>query len=133
MSEPSIREQLEMDPNGLYHEEQFSDQRAGQIRKLTPVTPEGAVDSTRPVMFVGSTQVMTPAGALPLSFELPGDTIGEAAKHFAEEAEKAIERTMEELKRMQREAQSSIVVPGQGGPGGPGMPGQDPMGKIQLK
>ncbi len=133
MSEPSIREQLEMDPNGLYHEEQFSDQRAGQIRKLTPVTPEGAVDSSRPVMFVGSTQVMTPAGALPLSFELPGETIGEAAKHFAEEAEKAIERTMEELKRMQREAQSSIVVPGQGGPGGPGMPGQDPMGKIQLK
>ena len=133
MSEPSIREQLEMDPNGLYHEEQFSDQRAGQIRKLTPVTPEGTVDSSRSVMFVGSTQVMTPAGALPLSFELPGETIGEAAKHFAEEAEKAIERTMEELKRMQREAQSSIVVPGQGGPGGPGMPGQDPMGKIQLK
>ena len=133
MSEPSIREQLEMDPNGLYHEEQFSDQRAGQIRKLTPITPEGAVDSSRSVMFVGSTQVMTPAGALPLSFELPGETIGEAAKHFAEEAEKAIERTMEELKRMQREAQSSIVVPGQGGPGGPGMPGQDPMGKIQLK
>lgn len=133
MSEPSIREQLEMDPNGLYHEEQFSDQRAGQIRKLTPVTPDGAVDSSRPVMFVGSTQVMTPAGALPLSFELPGETIGEAAKHFAEQAEKAIERTMEELKRMQREAQSSIVVPGQGGPGGPGMPGQDPMGKIQLK
>ena len=133
MSEPSIREQLEMDPNALYHEEQFSDQRAGQIRKLTPVTPEGAVDSSRPVMFVGSTQVMTPAGALPLSFELPGQTIGEAAQHFAEEAEKAIERTMEELKRMQREAQSSIVVPGQGGPGAPGMPGQDPMGKIQLK
>lgn len=133
MSEPSIREQLEMDPNGLYHEEQFSDQRAGQIRKLTPVTPEGAVDASRPVMFVGSTQVMTPAGALPLSFELHGETIGEAAQHFAEEAEKAIERTMEELKRMQREAQSSIVVPGQGGSGGPGMPGQDPMGKIQLK
>ena len=127
MAEPSIREQLTMDPNGLYREDQFSDQRAGHIRKLTPVTPEGEVDASRPVIFVGQTQVMTPAGALPLSFELPGNTVGEAASHFAEEAEKAIESTMEELKRLQREAQSSIVVPGQGGPGG------GPMGNIQLK
>lgn len=132
MSEQSIREQLEMDPDGLYQEEQYSDQRAGHIRKLTPVTASGDVDPSRPVMFIGSTQVMTPAGALPLSFELPGKTVGEAASHFAEEAEKAIESTMEELKRLQREAQSSIVVPGQGGPGG-GAPGQGPLGNIQLK
>jgi hypothetical protein len=130
MAEPSIRDQLTMDPEALYREDQFSDQRAGHIRKLTPVTPEGEVDTSRPVIFVGQTQVMTPAGALPLSFELPGNTVGEAAAHFAEEAEKAIESTMEELKRLQREAQSSIVVPGQGGPGGPG---GGPMGKIQLK
>lgn len=130
MAEPSIRDQLTMDPDALYREDQFSDQRAGHIRKLTPVTPEGEVDTSRPVIFVGQTQVMTPAGALPLSFELPGNTVGEAAAHFAEEAEKAIESTMEELKRLQREAQSSIVVPGQGGPGGPG---GGPMGKIQLK
>ena len=130
MSESSIREQLQMDANGLYREEQFSDQKAGHIRKLTPVTAAGEPDPDRPIVFVGSTQVMTPAGALPLSFELPGATIGEAANHFAEEAEKAIEQTMEELKRLQREAQSSIVVPGQGGPG---TPGQGPMGNIQLK
>ncbi len=130
MAEPSIRDQLTMDPEALYREDQFSDQRAGHIRKLTPVTPEGEVDTSRPVIFVGQNQVMTPAGALPLSFELPGNTVGEAAAHFAEEAEKAIESTMEELKRLQREAQSSIVVPGQGGPGGPG---GGPMGKIQLK
>lgn len=131
MAEPSIKDQLRMDPDALYLEEQFSDQRAGQIRKLTPVTRDGQADASRPVMFVGSTQIMTPAGALPLSFELPGQTVGEAAEHFAEEAEKAIESTMEELKRLQREAQSSIVVPGQGGPGVPGMGG--PGGKIQLK
>lgn len=131
MTEPSIREQLAMDPDALYQEEQFSDQRAGQIRKLTPVTAQGEIDGTRAVMFIGSTQVMTPAGPLPLSFELPGETVGEAASHFAEEAEKAIESTMEELKRLQREAQSSIVVPGQGGPGqGGGLGGP---GGIQLK
>ena len=134
MTEQSINEQLRMDPDALYREEQFSDQRAGQIRKLTPVTPAGEDDPARPVMFVGSTQVMTPAGALPLSFELPGDTIGEAAGHFANEAEKAIENAMEELKRMQREAQNSIVVPGQEGPGGGGAMGPGGgMGNIQLK
>ncbi len=131
MTEPSIKDQLRMDPDALYLEEQFSDQRAGHIRKLTPITRDGQPDTSRPVMFIGSTQIMTPAGALPLSFELPGQTVGEAADHFADEAEKAIESTMEELKRLQREAQSSIVVPGQGGPSG--MPGQGPMGKIQLK
>ena len=134
MNEQSIKEQLRMDPDALYREEQFSDQRAGQIRKLTPVTPTGEVDAARATMFVGSTQVMTPAGALPLSFELPGETIGEAASHFADEAEKAIENAMEELKRMQREAQSSIVVPGQEGPaGGGGMGPGGGMGNIQLK
>jgi len=130
MAESSIQEQLRMDPDALYLEEQFSDQRAGHIRKLTPVTPDGQPDPARSVVFVGSTQIMTPGGALPLSFELPGTTVGEAASHFAEEAEKAIESTMAELKRLQHEAQSSIVVPGQGGHG---LPGQDPMGKIQLK
>lgn len=135
MTQQSIQDQLRMDPNALYREEQFSDQRAGQIRKLTPVTPSGEHDTDRSVVFVGSTQVMTPAGALPLSFELPGDTIGEAAGHFADEAEKAIENAMEELKQMQREAQNSIVVPGQEGPGGAGG-GMGPgagMGNIQLK
>ncbi len=134
MTEQSIQDQLRMDPDALYREEQFSDQRAGQIRRLTPVTASGQDDPSRSVMFVGSTQVMTPAGALPLSFELPGETIGEAASHFADEAEKAIENAMEELKRMQREAQNSIVVPGQEGPGGAG--GMGPgggMGNIQLK
>jgi hypothetical protein len=47
MNEQSIKEQLHMDPDALYREEQFSDQRAGQIRKLTPVTPTGEVDRCR--------------------------------------------------------------------------------------
>lgn len=122
-SPPSIREQLSMNPDALYLEDSFSDQRAGQIRRLQPITRDGQPDPSRSTRYVGSTQIMTPAGPLPLSFELEAGSIGEAAEQFAVAAEQAIEEAMEELKRLQREAQSSIVVPGQGRPGQGGLPG----------
>jgi hypothetical protein len=123
MNAPSMLEQLTMNPDDLYLEDSFSDQRAGHIRRLQPVTAEGAPDPNRSTRYIGSTQIMTPAGPLPLSFELAADSVGEAARQFAGAAEKAIEEAMEELKRLQREQQSSIVVPGQGGPGQGGLPG----------
>ena len=72
------------------------------------------------LQFIGSTQVMTSAGPLPLSFEIPGNTLAEAAAGFGGEAKTAFERTMEELKEMQRQQASSIVVPGAGSGGGMG-------------
>lgn len=123
MNQNDHLEQLRMDPNALYREEVFTDQETGSIRRLVPIKADGSDDTSREAVFVGQTQVMTPAGALPLSFELEGKTPGEAATHFAETAGKAIEEAVEEIKRMQRDAQSSIMVPGQGG-GGMGGPGQ---------
>jgi hypothetical protein len=120
-------EQLTMSADAMYREEVFTDIETGSIRRLTPVTADGEPDPSRPVQYVGQTQVMTPAGPLPLSFELDGDSIGQAASQFAAAAGKAIEEAVEEIRRLQREQQSSIMVPGQGGgkgglPGG-GMPG----------
>jgi len=104
-------EQIAMDAGQLCREDVFTDNRVGTIRRLTPVTPDGEVDESRPVVYVGSTQVLTPAGALPLSFELPGHTLAEAVDGFGEAARQAVERTMEELKELQRQAASQIVVP----------------------
>jgi hypothetical protein len=136
MSQNDQLEQLRMNPDALYQEEVFTDQETGSIRRLSPIRADGSPDPDREVIFIGQTQVMTPAGALPLSFELDGDTPGQAAEHFAEAAGKAIEEAVEEIKRLQREAQSSIMVPGQGrGPGGgmQGGPGGGlPGGGIQL-
>lgn len=131
--ETSMLEQLRMDADALYLEESFSDRRVGSIQRLTPVTADGETDSSRKVRYVGHTQVMSPAGALPITFELEGDSLSEAIKGFPEAAHKAVEETVEELKRLQREQQSSIMVPGQEGggggvPGGGGMPG----GGIKL-
>ncbi len=113
-----------MDPNSLYREENFTDQKLGAIRKLIPVNSDGSDDKDRDVMFYGSAQVMTPMGSLPLNFSLEGSTIGAAAEDFAGKAAIAVEEAAKELENMRREQASQIVVPGQGGGmGGPGQGG----------
>ncbi len=126
-TEPRITD-LNLDLAGLFLEETFTDRRVGTLRRLTPVTSEGAPDSSRAVVYVGETQVMTPMGALPIAFEIPGASFAEAAGKFGSLAKVAIERTVRELQEMRREAASQIVVP-QGGlpPGGLGG-----GGKIQM-
>ncbi|WP_438952639.1 hypothetical protein [Porticoccus sp.] len=108
-----------MSPDELYLEEVFTDQKIGSIRRLSPVTRNGDPDTSREILYMGSTQVMTPMGALPINFELHADSIGKAAEKFGEEAELAVERTARELEEMRRDQASKIVVPGQGsGAGG---------------
>ena len=107
----------DMSPDELYLEEVFTDQKIGSIRRLSPVTRNGDADPSREVLYMGSTQVMTPMGALPINFELQANSIGEAAEKFGEEAEIAVERTARELEEMRRDQASKIVVPGQGGGG----------------
>jgi hypothetical protein len=107
-----------MNPNELYREESYTDQKLGNIRKLIPITADGSDDVGRPIQFVGSAQIMSPMGAIPLSFELDGTTIGEAAEDFADKAQKAIEEASAEIERVRREQASQIVVPGQGGGSG---------------
>src|ERR687896_2643632 len=123
--------EIKVDPKALYLEEVFTDRRVGTIRRLTPVTKEGVRDQARPVLYVGETQVLTPAGALPIAFEIGAGSLEEAAEKFGPLAKEAIERTVKELQELRREAASSIVIP-QGGippvpPGGVGG-----GGKIQM-
>lgn len=118
-----------MDADHLYLEEVFTDLKVGTIRKLTPVNRNGEPDASRATIYSGQAQMMTPAGALPLNFDIPADSLGDACALFAETAQQAMEQTLEELKEMRRQAASSIVVPGDPGSGmGGGMGG----GKIQL-
>ena len=112
MSQMDNNPEVSMDPNALTREEVYTDSRVGTIRKMTPVTIDGEVDSSRPIQFIGSTQIMTPGGALPLSFEIETDTLAGAVAGFGDGAKLAVERTMEELREMQRQQASSIVVPG---------------------
>lgn len=127
------REQLKFDTDNLYRVDLFTDQRSGSIRRMTPVDRDGNPDEDRPVRYIGEASAMTPAGSLPLNFELEGSNLAEAAEGFAEAAEQALAETVEELKRMQREQQGSIMVPGQGGgQGGGAQGGGMPGGGFQL-
>ena len=112
MSQMDNSNDIKMDAASFTREEVYTDSRIGSIRKLIPVTLDGEPDNSRPLQYIGSTQIMTPGGALPLSFEIESDTLSGAVAGFGEAARQAVERTMEELKEMQRQQASSIVVPG---------------------
>lgn len=105
--------QNNMDANALYQEEVFTDNKVGTIRRMTPVNPDGIRDADRKVLFIGQAQMMTPAGALPLSFEIDGETLAEVVANYGAAANKAMEETMAELQEMRRQQASQIVVPGQ--------------------
>jgi hypothetical protein len=117
--------EIRVDPAALYLEEIFTDRRIGTIRRHTPVTRDGQPDAARAVVYTGETQIMTPAGALPIAFEIDAESLGDAAEKFGPLAKEAIERTVRELQELRRQAASSIVVPQGPIPGGGG-------GKIQL-
>jgi hypothetical protein len=114
----SDQDQPTMNANDLYRDEVFTDRVVGSIRSMVPVKPDGSEDTERENIYQGSAQMMTPAGALPLNFEIDADSLGQACEKFADAAAVAMEETFKELQEMRRQQASSIVVPGQGGTGG---------------
>ena len=123
---PDVR----LDPAAMYREEIFTDRRSGTIRRLTPIKLDGSTDASRAVLFSGQTQLLTPAGVLPLVFEIDAATFEEALEKFPEGVKAALEQAIEEAREMRRESASRIVVPEVGaGPIGPGAGGG---GKIKF-
>ncbi|HEY5264537.1 MAG TPA: hypothetical protein VIJ37_06055 [Steroidobacteraceae bacterium] len=115
MSSVTDGRQATMDSTQIYREDTFTDRKVGTIRKLTPVTSDGSADAARPVIFVGQAQVMTPMGAVPISFELEAVTLDVAIEKFGAAADLAVQQTMRELQEMRREQSSSLVIPDAGG------------------
>jgi hypothetical protein len=111
MNSATDSRQAVMDSNEVYREDIFTDRKVGTIRRLSPVTADGAADPSRPVVFVGQAQVMTPMGALPISFELDATTLDGAIAKFGPAAEAAVQQTMRELQELRREQASSLVIP----------------------
>ena len=131
--------ELRMDTSSLYREEVVTDRRVGSIRVLTPLKPDGSPDPDRPISYVGEAQLLTPAGVLPLVFEIDARSLSEAIDKFAAGAATALERTRREIEQLRREAASQIVVPTGIPPGfdprggGPGPGGAPPGPKIHLR
>jgi hypothetical protein len=111
MSPANDVRQATMDSTQIYREETFTDRRVGTIRRLTPVVADGSTDPAREVLFVGQAQVMTPMGAVPISFELEASTLDAAIAKFGDAAEQAVQQTVRELQEMRREQASGLVIP----------------------
>jgi hypothetical protein len=130
MTDEKLGPDLTMQAGALYQEEIFTDRRVGTIQRLTPVSEDGSPDTSRTTVFVGQTQLMTQAGPLPLSFEIPATSVAEAAEKFGDGAEQAVQDAVRKLEEMRREQSSSIIVPeGGSAPFGGGAPGG---GKISM-
>ena len=128
-SEPS------MDAKSLYREEIYTDRKAGTLRVLVPVKPDGSHDDDRDVVFTGEAQLMTNMGPLPISFEIEAQTLDEAVQRYGEASKAGVEQAMRELQEMRRQASSSLVIPPAGAAAaltGGGLGGRGGGGKIQL-
>ena len=95
---------------------------------MTPVKSDGSPDAGRAPVYVGEAQILTPMGAIPVTFEIDAATLDAAVTQYPAAAKQAVERTVKEIQEMRRQAASSIVIPQGGLPPG-GMGGG---GKIQL-
>ncbi|MDY4162161.1 MAG: hypothetical protein SOX97_01070 [Sutterella sp.] len=113
----------EMDASNLYSEEVVTDRKVGTIRVLTPVLPTGARDLERPMVFIGEAQIMTQMGPLPITFEIPAQSVAEAVAAYGAAAKEGVRQTIEKIQAMRREAASQIVTPGMPGFQAPPAPG----------
>lgn len=120
----------QMDAEGLYQEDNFTDRKVGAIRRLSPVRADGSVDPSRPVLFIGQAEIMTNMGPVPINFEIEGQTLADAVIGFAPAAQVAIERTVQQIQEMRRQQASQLVVPQGPVPGITG--GGRGGGKIQM-
>ncbi len=108
---------LTMDQQHLYREENYTDLKAGSVRRLIPVLPDGRPDESRSEIFVGTTQLMTNEGPLPVQARLMANSFQEALAIFPDAMRKATAEMIEQFEKMQQkmkaEADSRIIVPGQ--------------------
>lgn len=111
---------IKIDTTSLCREEVFTDRRAGTLRRMVPVLADGSPDASRPILWLGQTQLMTPGGVLPLGFEIDAKDLAEAVEKFPDAVKQALEDAINEAQEMRREAASRIVVPDPGGMPSPG-------------
>ena len=128
-------DQIQVDQQNLYREESITDLRVATIRRLIPITADGTDDISRPTQYIGSTQIISQMGPLPISAPIEAASLREAIEKFPQAIKDAVDQMVEEAKEYRRQESSRIVVPGTmpgGVPGQGGVPGSGgpPSGGI---
>ncbi len=92
---------LVADTGNLYKEEVFTDMKAASIRRISPVKADGTDDPDRDAVYIAYSQVMTPAGTLPISAEIEAENLGEAFEKFPATIEDELQRLRDEVQKQQ--------------------------------
>lgn len=117
MAEPTPHGTIDftIDKRNLYREEGFTDLKVASIRRLVPVKADGSDDPGRTPIYIGSTQLISELGPLPIQAELPANSFEEAQDVFPQAMQRAMRETLERLKEMQAQERaqkdSRIIVP----------------------
>lgn len=113
------REELTLNLETFYRQEEYTDTMAGSIKKLIPVKADGNPDDERPLIFIGQTSIMLPSGPMPVQAVLEAENLKDAIKAFPDAMEKAINDLAEKLIKLAEEQQtliqkpdSNIIIPG---------------------
>lgn len=111
-----------VDQQNLYREEAITDMKVASIRRLVPIKADGTDDPSRSPIFVGSTQLMSPEGPVPLQARLQANNFKEAFAEFPKAMQQALNDMLQRLEQMQRQQEqeqqqqrrdsSRIIVPG---------------------
>jgi hypothetical protein len=107
-----------VDRANLYKEEAITDLKTASIRKLVPIKSDGSPDESRTTIFIGSTQLMTPEGPLPIQARLMANNLNEAFDEFPNAMQQSLNEVIAELQKMHEQRQnqkrddSRIIVPG---------------------
>ena len=101
-----------VDAGNLYREELCTDLRVASLRRLLPVKADGTDDPARPPLFIGQAHVMSAAGPIPIQFPIEAATLDEALAKCPAGVKAAVEKMIAEVKELQREEASRIIVPG---------------------
>ena len=92
--------------NHLYREESFTDIKVAAIRRLIPVKPDGSNDSSRPPIFMGQTQLITPNGPVMLQALLNAQTIEDAMDEFPAAMQAQMDKMIAEAREKQQKETS---------------------------
>ena len=116
-SEQVSLDQITVDRDNLYREENLTDLKVATIRRLVPIKVDGTDDENRPIMYIAQTSIMSQMGPLPIQSPIEADTLEEVLDKFPGAIKEAVDRMVEEAKEMRRQESSRIVVPSAGMPG----------------
>jgi len=99
-----------IDEQKLYIIETYGDGVAGQLQVKIPVNFDGHRVLSRPVEYIGYTQVHTTAGQINVHFQIAAESLREAFEKWGPLAQDACTKIVEDMRS--RALRNAILAPG---------------------